>query len=701
GWPAWWQYDAGAVGEGAARRLAGQYARLVEAATADPARELGELELFGEEDERLLREWNETEADYPRLCVHELIEEQVKRTPDAVAVEFEGELLTYAELDARANQLARHLRGLGVGPDALVAVMLERSAGLIVSLLAVLKAGGAYVPLDPEYPAERLAFMLADSGARVLITQSKLASSLPEHGARVVALDAEREEIALHNADTLPGWAAADNLAYVIYTSGSTGRPKGVAIEHRQLVNYVSGVTERLGLASVKGFALISTFAADLGNTVLFPSLCGGGCLHLLSAETATDPDLLSDYFSRHAVDCLKIVPSHLAALQGSRPERILPRQKLILGGEASGWQWVETLRRAAPACEVFNHYGPTETTVGVLTYGAAEGSRGGAALLPLGRPLPNTRVYILDEKMRAVPVGVRGELYVGGAQVGRGYLGRPALTAERFVPDPFSGETGSRLYRTGDLARYLDDGVLEFLGRADDQIKVRGYRIEPGEIEAALLGHVAVRECVVLAREGAGGERRLVAYVVAEEGAALDAAELREYARGRLPQHMVPGWVVRLGRFPLTPNGKVDRRALPEPDGERPESGTPYEAPRDGVEQTLADIWGEALGVEKVGVRDSFFSLGGDSILSVRVVALAKERGLRFTIQELFRHQTIAELAAHVAAPAAGASAPEGGGAADEELARLLEEVGQLSDEEVFLRLNGGAQTSGAGETQ
>jgi len=450
------------------------------------------------------------------VCLQQLIEAQVDRTPDHVALVFEGQRLTYRELDHRANQLAHRLRGLGVGPDVRVGLFVERSLEMVTGILGILKAGGAYVPIDAAYPPERIAFMLADAGVTSLLTQQSLQARLPSDAPSVLCLDAFD-----WTAADGPGRGAArarpDNLAYVIYTSGSTGRPKGVCIEHRNIVNYVLGVSERLRLEAGMKHATVSTIAADLGNTVIFPALATGGSLHVISQQRAEDQALLSEYFRREQIDVLKIVPSHLAALQtGHNPEHVMPRARLILGGEASRLNWIERLRTLSPTCEIYNHYGPTETTVGALTYHVGSQlptTRSGT--LPLGTPLPNTTVSILDAAGQPAPVGEQGELCIGGSGVGRGYLNRPDLTAEKFVADPFNPDSGGRLYRTGDVARYLPDGTVEFCGRIDDQVKLHGYRIELGEIEGMLREHRGIRDAVVRLCEDETGGKRLVGYVV------------------------------------------------------------------------------------------------------------------------------------------------------------------------------------------
>ncbi|HEX8149208.1 MAG TPA: amino acid adenylation domain-containing protein [Pyrinomonadaceae bacterium] len=646
-------YDAALYTDEEVERLAAQLARLAGGVAADAGQAVASLRVVGEEDlRRLLVEFNDTAAPYPSdRCLHELFEEQARLRPDAPALVSGGGRLTYGELNRRANRLAHRLRALGVGAEDRVALLLERSADSVVAMLAALKAGAAYVPLESAYPEGRLRAMLADAGAKVVLTHERLAETAGGGGdARVLCLDAESQLADAESEDDPAPLAGADNVAYVVYTSGSTGEPKGVAVGHRQILNYLHSIRERLGLAECTSFATVSTFAADLGNTVIFPALAFGGCLHVVSQETASDGRAFARYLEEHEIDCLKIVPSHLEALLSTADGmRVVPRRRLIVGGEASRVELIEALRRAAPDCAFFNHYGPTETTVGVLTCRVGppdEGQTSGT--LPLGRPVHNTRVYVLDSGRRPVPVWAPGELYVGGDNVTRGYLNRPALTAERFVPDPFSGEPGARLYRTGDLARYLPDGRVEFLGRVDHQVKIRGYRIEPGEVEAALAAHEGVRECVVVAREdGAAGEKRLVAYVVAARRPSPAVAELRGFLAGRLPEHMIPAAFVALDSLPLTPNGKTDLRALPSPEEARSEPERPFVAPRGPVEEVVADIWKGLLGVERVGVLDNFFELGGHSLLAMRVVSRLRETfRVEVPLRALFEATTVEKLA-------------------------------------------------------
>ena len=659
------QYDANLIAADDLRRLSRRLETFIEAAAAGPELQLADLDVLGVEERRLLLvEFNATARDFPAgACIHDLFEAQAEKSPDRVAVVFEDDQLTFRELNARANQLAHHLLHRGIGPDVPVGLCLERSVDLIVALLGILKAGGAYLPLDPGLPKSRIKLMLAEAGARVLVTQTVLAAGRDEGLEHTVCLDRDGELLAKSSTDNLPIRVSDRNLAYIIFTSGSTGTPKGVAVEHRQLVNYVNAIWERLELPDESTFASVSTIAADLGNTVLFPSLSRGGTLHLISEERATNPDALAEYCRSHPIDCLKIVPSHLAALlSAASPADLLPRRRLVVGGEACSWSLVEKIAALKPDGVVLNHYGPTEATVGVTTHRVDQNERDlGSELVPLGRPLGNAQVFILSRfagRMQPVPLGAPGELYIGGAGVARGYINRAGTTAEKFLPNPF-GAAGSRLYRTGDLARYLPGGGIEFLGRIDDQVKIHGYRIEPGEVAQALRGHPRIAESVVVAREDQPGDKRLVAYVVAQDRAPLDASELKTFLGGKLPEYMMPWRFVFLERLPLTPNGKLDRNALPAPDRSRA-SEAAGALPRNQIEEALAKIWAGVLGVEALGIHDNFFELGGDSILSIQIIARANQAGLKLSPRQLFQHQTIAELAA-VAGTTAGVATDQG----------------------------------------
>ncbi|HEV2735379.1 MAG TPA: amino acid adenylation domain-containing protein, partial [Longimicrobiaceae bacterium] len=512
-------------------RHVGYLLRVLQGMVADAEQPVEGLEVLSEaERRRVVEEWNRTEAEYPAdACIHHLVEARAERMPDAVAAVHDGEALTCAELNTRANRLAHELIGRGVGPDARVALCVERGLEMLVGLLATLKAGGAYVPLDPAFPDDRLRYLLADSAPAVLLTQGSLARRFGGVEPPVVALDADASSWAGRpGTNPARGGPGPENLAYVIYTSGSTGRPKGVMVPHAALLNYVRAVTRRLELQEGWSYALVSTFAADLGHTVLFPALATGGTLHVVPQEAVTDPERLGECFTSRPVDVLKVVPSHLdALLSGADPAAVLPRRRLVLGGEPMRPELPARVRALVPECEVFNHYGPTETTVGV----AARRVRGEGARVPVGAPLGNVRLYVLDGALRPVPTGVAGELYVGGSQVARGYQGAPGATADRFLPDPFAG-AGARMYRTGDRMRWLATGELEFLGRADQQVKIRGFRVEPGEVEAVLRRHPGVGDVAVVAHEDEGRGARLVGYVVPDAERAATVRRLLEMTR-------------------------------------------------------------------------------------------------------------------------------------------------------------------------
>ncbi|QRO01039.1 amino acid adenylation domain-containing protein [Archangium violaceum] len=650
-----WMYSTDLFDASTIEGLAGHFQRLLEGLVSDAGQRVSALPMLSApERHRLLVEWNDSAAPFPGdTCFHQLFEEQVVRTPDAMAVHCEPAGLSYAELNRRANQLAHHLRTFGVGPETRVGLFLERSVEAVVGLLGILKAGGAYVALDPAqaHLSERMAFMLRNAGVGIIVTQEDLADELPSQGALLVCLDADEPLLSVQPESNPDSGVTSGNIAYVIYTSGSTGQPKGVAIEHRHLSCYVASVSRRLELPPQASFASVSTLAADLGHTAIFPTLCAGGTLHLVPRDTAADAAALAAYGERHAVDCLKIVPTHLAALLSSPgAERLLPRKRLVLGGDISDWSLVEKVHALAPECAVFNHYGPTETTVGVLAHPVERGVRvPGSASVPLGRPLGNVRLYVLDAQGELVPQGVPGELFVGGASVGRGYLGRPDLTAERFVPDPFGQEPGARLYRTGDKVRWLSEGRIEFLGRVDHQLKIRGYRVELGEVEASLATYPAVEDCVVVAREDVPGDKRLVAYAVARSGMTVEPEAMRAYLKEKLPEYMVPSAFVPLEALPLTPNGKVDRKSLPAPERGRSEEDA-FIAPRTDTEQLLASIWMELLRLERVGVKDDFFELGGHSLLATQVVSrIHVTFEVELAVIDLFEAPTLGALAARI----------------------------------------------------
>ncbi|MFT3815684.1 MAG: amino acid adenylation domain-containing protein [Acidovorax sp.] len=628
-------YAAELLAEKSIQQMLGHFVSVLRLMFEQPQRLVGTIELLSSDQHDELLRYSLGPAFEPPSSVLERVNRYAKSK--AVALVCGEAQLSHVELDRHSDLVAHQLLKRGVGPEVRVALRAERSVEFVVGLLAVLKAGGAYVPLDPALPAERLAYMVRDSAAALVLSTTELAW---DAGVPVLPLELTQEKgtpAALPSVQLDPRQAA-----YVIYTSGSTGQPKGVVVSHGALANYVQAMLDRLELGDdVRSMAMVSTVAADLGNTVLYGALCSGRTLHLLDAQLAFDPDAFGVYMSEHQVDMLKIVPSHLQALlSAARPEQVLPRRRLVLGGEATQWQLLDRIQQLRPELKVLNHYGPTETTVGVLTQEAEEADRERAGTLPVGRPLGNGEAYVLDGELNLVPQGVAGELYLGGAQVARGYQARAAQTAERFIANVF-GE-GARLYRTGDRVRMLADGSLEFLGRMDDQVKVRGYRVELKEIEARLLAEPEVREAAVVAAESPAGAR-LVGYVSSRIGQKVDIAELKDRLGRVLPEYMVPSTIVTLAALPLNANGKVDRKALPDPEFGGGES---YEAPQGEVEETLAAVWAEVLGVEKVGRNDSFFELGGDSILSLKVVARARRRGLELSPRQIFEHQRLALVA-------------------------------------------------------
>jgi amino acid adenylation domain-containing protein len=628
---------------------------LLQRVAESPETRIDEIDLVpAHERHKLLVEWNDTDGPYPsNALLHELVSAQAARTPDAPAVTFQGKTLSYRALDERSNRLAHHLRGLGVGPDVPVAFCLERSFALIIGIVGILKAGGPVISLDPEYPRERLTFMVEDASAPVILGQRSLLAALPPHGAQVILMD--EEPAVFDGAPSTPverGALSPDNLAYLIYTSGSTGKPKGVAMGHRPLVNLFDW-----GNGVAPGNQRTLQFASpsfDVSYQEIFTTLSAGGTLVLVSEDVRRDGERLLRHIAEEQVERLFCPPVALQAIADAEPPADLPPLRLreiITAGEALRiTPKVVALLERLPDCVLRNQYGPSESHV--VTELTLRGSpRGFPALPSIGRPIRNVRTYLLDSHRKIVPTGVPGELYLGGFQLARGYLNRPDLTEERFIPDPFSDEPGARLYRTGDLCRYRPSGEIDYLGRADTQVKVRGFRVELGEIEILLGEHPAVREVAVVVREDQPGEKRLVAYLVKNEGVTLSLTELRAFLKEKLPDYMVPQLFVTLEQFPLTPSGKVDRRALPAPD-----EGALIErakvAPRGPVEEALAGIFAEILKlpIEQIGAHDGFFELGGHSLLGTQVIARARAAfRVELPLRALFEHPTPAALAAQI----------------------------------------------------
>jgi amino acid adenylation domain-containing protein len=651
-------YDSNYFSQETIQRLAKNFQTLLINIFSNPNIAISKLEIISNvERQKLLVDFNQTKADYQRdKCIHQLFEEQVEKTPDAVAVVFVdaqsaayrrvNEAITYQQLNLKANQLAHYLQKLGVKSEVLVGIYVERNIKFIISLLAVLKAGGAYLPLDPSLPQEALQFRLQDAQAAVLIREKGIGDGEDLLDITEVNLENDWEIISQESTENLVNNIQPENLVYIIYTSGSTGKPKGVAVEHQQLLNYLYGILPKLQLPTNASYASVSTFAADLGNTIIFPCLSSGGCLHIISWERASDPAALADYFRRYPIDCLKIVPSHLAALLSSEYWEIIPRQLLILGGEAADWNLIEKIAKNAPNCRVINHYGPTETTVGVLTYDVGEKIEK-TGTVPIGKPIANTQVYVLDTNLQPVPLGVAGELYIGGESLARGYINCPELTREKFINCQLT-DSQQRLYKTGDRVRYLSNGNLEFLGRFDDQVKIRGYRIELGEISTALSQHPAVKENVVIAREETSTEKGLIAYIVPTSHAASDH-DFCNFLKAKLPEYMIPASFVILKSLPLTTNGKLDRHALPAPE-EIVSRETNFLAPRTPVEEVLAGIWGQLLGVAQVSINDNFFELGGHSLLATQVISRIRTTfNVEIPLPQLFESANLAALAAQI----------------------------------------------------
>ncbi|ODH00206.1 hypothetical protein A4S05_34205 [Nostoc sp. KVJ20] len=676
----WWEYNADLFDSSTIERMTGHFLTLLEAIVANPSERISQLPMLtASEQQQLLVEWNDTSVDYPQdKCIHQLFEEQVERTPDAVAVVFENQQLTYHELNSRANQLAHYLRSLGVGADVLVGICVERSLEMLVGLLGILKAGGAYVPLDPEYPQERLRFILEDAQVSVLLTQQHLVEKLPECQAQLVSLDTNWQFISQLAQENPITDVQANNLAYVIYTSGSTGKPKGVQISHKSVSNFLSAMQQRPGITEQDTLLAVTTISFDIAALEIFLPISVGACLVIARRDVTLDGKELFDLLVKSKATIMQATPATWRLLLDSNFQ--FSDLKILCGGEALPGDLVNEL--LARSASVWNLYGPTETTIwsSVCQLESSE------SLISIGRPIDNTQIYILDQNLQPVPVGVPGELHIGGAGLAKGYLNRPDLTQEKFIPNPFcrsrgageqgnrgageqgnrgAGEQGSRgaevlpnsqspilsprLYKTGDLARYLADGNIEYLGRIDNQVKIRGFRIELGEIEAALSQHPHVQASCVIAREDTPGDKRLVAYIVPQLQVTLTISELRSDLKKKLPDYMVPSAIVILESLPLTPNGKIDRRALPapEPSSELLEK---YVAPRNPIEEILSLIWQQVLKVDLVGRHDNFFELGGHSLLATQLISRVRSSlKVELPLRSLFAAPTIAELSHNI----------------------------------------------------
>ncbi|MDJ0691329.1 MAG: amino acid adenylation domain-containing protein [Xenococcaceae cyanobacterium MO_188.B32] len=647
-----WQYNRDLFDAATITRMAGHFQTLLTEIVANPEQRVANFSLLTPaEQHQLLFEWNDTQTDYPQdKCIHQLFEEQVEKTPDAVAVVFENQQLTYQQLNQRANQLAHHLQSLGVRPEVLVGICVERSLEMVVGLLGILKAGGAYVPLDSNYPHERLNYMLEDSGVQVLLTQQCLLESLPSNQAQLVCLDTNSGVIEQLSQENLEVRVSSDNLADLIYTSGSTGVPKGVSIIHQGVVRLVKEANYA-SLTCQDVFLQLAPISFDASTFEIWGSLLNGAKLVVMYAHT---PNLeeIAGFIEKYQVTTLWLTAALFHLMVEQQLDKLKSVRQLLAGGDILSPPYVEKVIKFLPECQLINGYGPTENTTFTCCY-LVKQSRVNGTSVPIGRPISNTQIYILNKHLQPVPIGVTGELYIGGDGLARGYFNRPELTSEKFIPNPFKNlEFGIRhcekLYKTGDLARYLPDGNIEFLGRIDNQIKIRGFRIELGEIEAVLNSHPQIQQAVVIATEEISGNKRLLAYLVTY-AQAITINQLREFLKQKLPEYMVPSTFVTLDTLPLTPNGKVDRKALPAPDREITREYK-YVPPRTPIEKIIANIFASVLGIEAVGINDNFFELGGHSLLAIRVISrLRTSLSIELPLQSLFEFPTVADLAKHV----------------------------------------------------
>jgi amino acid adenylation domain-containing protein len=667
----WFAFNSDLFDESTIARLLQHFHTLLGAVAANPDARLSELSLMTQDERKQLEQWNETAAEYERdTCVHQLVEAQSARRPEAVAVVHGTKQISYGELNRRANQLAHYLRAHGVGLETRVGVLMERSTDWIVALLAILKAGGVYVPLDGSYPAKRLQFMLEDAGIQLLLTengQPKLEAS------EVVYLDRWEGSESEENPESVN---QAEDLAYLMYTSGSTGQPKGVGVPHRAINRLVSN-TNYVKLDERDRVAQASNASFDAATFEIWGALLHGGCLVIIEKETALSPRDLGKVILDQEISVMFLTTALFNQTALSRPKIFASLKYMIYGGDAVDPRAVQRVLEFGKPQHLVNGYGPTEGTTFTTTYEAQDADIA-ARTIPIGRALANTEVWVLDQQGGLVPVGVVGELYIGGDGLARGYLGRPELTAEKFVPHPYSKHAGARLYRTGDLVRYRDDGNIEFLKRMDQQVKIRGFRVELGEIEALLNQYSAIAESVVVDRKDSSGDTRLIAYIVTEAGAEPASQELLGFLQEKLPSYMLPSAFVTLKEIPLTPNGKVDRRALPAPEQNEVEVAASLVAPRTEMEVLVAEIWRETLGITQVGVESNFFDLGGHSLLATRVMNRIRERcGVELPLRVLFELPTVAALAAKI-----DSARPK-----ETELSRILdilENMENISEEEV-----------------
>ena len=639
-----WEYNTDLFDGETITRMGSHFKLLLEGIVTNPGQRISQFPILTEaERHQLLVEWNNTQTDYPKdKCIHHLFEEQVKKTPDTVAVWFDEQKLTYRELNNRANQLAHYLQTLGVKPEDLVGICIERSLDMIVGLLAILKAGGAYVPIDPTYPPERITYMLEDAQVGVLLTQNSLVKELPVGNTQRIGLDSQWQLISQQSPDNLLTNVTSNNLAYINYTSGSTGKPKGVEVLHRGVIRLLFGI-DYVHLDSKQRLLQMAPISFDAATFEIWGALLHGArCV--LFPETVPTTQTLRNAIQTHNITTLWLTSALFNAIVAEDAEALSGVQQLLTGGEVLSVNPIKKALAALPSTQIINGYGPTENTTFTCCYCLPKQLPETDSSISIGRPISNTQVYLLDAYLQLVPIGVIGELYIGGDGLARGYLNRPELTAEKFIRNPFSNQPNARLYKTGDLARYRADGNIEFIGRIDNQIKLRGFRIELGEVEAVLSQHPQVQEAVVIAREDQPGNKRLVAYFISNLEQSI-THELRSFLKTKLPDYMVPSAFVQLDTLPLTPNGKIDRRALPQPEIEETVSST-FIPPRNSTEEQLAMIWSSVLGIEQVGIHHNFFELGGHSLLATQVISRIRQVfEMELPLRALFEVPTVAEL--------------------------------------------------------
>ncbi|OYQ66582.1 non-ribosomal peptide synthetase [Pseudanabaena sp. SR411] len=642
------QYNINLFDAATIRRRLAEFETLLIGIVAAPDTTIDRLPLLPETELQLLTSWNQAPIDYPRnSSIQEVFEAQVLATPDAIALIFENEQLSYQELNGRANHLAHYLRGLGIGADSLVGIYIERSLETIIGILGILKAGGAYVPLDPSYPPERLAFMVADTQVSVLLTQQKLVEQLPPSNAQVVCLDTDWQAIALQSQENPTCNVTPDNLAYVIYTSGSTGIPKGVSVVHRGVVRLVKNANYA-DFSPDQIFLQLAPLAFDASTFEVWGALLNGARLVLFPSDKPSLAEL-GQVIERYQVTIIWLTAGLFHLMVDEQLESLRPLKQLLAGGDVLSVNHVQRFREALPNCQLINGYGPTESTTFTCCYTIEDAKNLGNSV-PIGRPINNTQVYILNSQLQPMPIGAIGEIYIGGDGLASGYFNRPELTTERFVPNPFSDQSGAKLYKTGDLARYFPDGNIEFLGRIDNQVKIRGFRIELGEVEAVLSQYPTIQKSVVILREDKPADKRIVAYFVPIPEQEVSVTELRNFFKQKLPDYMVPNAFVAMDSLPLSPNGKIARKELPAPDGTNLNLQQNYVPPRNPTEQQIADVWAQVLNLEKVGIHDNFFELGGHSLLATQIIArLRKSFAVELSLRTFFEVPTIGDLGERV----------------------------------------------------